>query len=198
MSDTKKITIILITLFILLAVIYIIRSRKGTEFSGEQNMGKNGSSEEISTAIRKEKPPGFFVLVPDKPQLKIGEAGVLTVKMDTKGKIAQGADVILKYDPLLLKALNIKSNGFFILLPRQEIDNERGMVKITAFSPSDGIDFQKENDIFSVEFEALTAGAGKVVFDWEPDETNRSNIVEKGTVENILGSVVGADLVIVE
>lgn len=135
-----------------------------------------------------------FNNVPKK--VKERESFSLTVDFTAPDKRLDGADAAVSYDPNFLEVEEITQGPYFHEYPRKTIDHENGKVKVTAFRAKDESPIRNSVTLFYLKVKALKAGETVLSFDYQEGRTNLSNVVEKGTSKNILGSVENARIVI--
>ncbi|OGG15530.1 hypothetical protein A3D77_05810 [Candidatus Gottesmanbacteria bacterium RIFCSPHIGHO2_02_FULL_39_11] len=196
MKLIKLLTLFFILFIILGAVFVFIFERKATKVI-DQRMVPVITESQLNPTATHAPPPGILSLNASLSALKVGEKTDVTVSMRAEGKSIIGSDVILRYDPMILRADPIITESkFFDIYPRKTVDNVKGLISITAFRPTDQTALTGAKDIATVTFTALKAGTADVSLDFVPATTNHSTIVERGTSKNILGMVVPITLTI--
>ena len=125
----------------------------------------------------------------------------LEVKLDTTGVETDGTDAIIFYDQGKLTATSILSGSIYADYPGNNIDDATGQVTVSGLaSVSSG--FKGMGTLATINFtvkEAAAAGATKISFDFDASnkgKTTDSNVVERGTVVDVLGSVVNGNYTI--
>lgn len=195
-KDFKKILLVSLVLITLLMIVLIIRAWNKNRL--DQMLSKKSSQFEeqlIEVSPTVEILSGLYSLVFSESTVKVEEASKATISFSTPGKIISGADVILHFDPKLVQVEgDVIPGEFFTSYPRTTVDNEKGTIKVTAFSPSSTIEVNDLTELFSVNFKAVNQGVASVTFDFQPGKTNLSTLVEKGTSKNILGQVINGEI----
>lgn len=194
-GDKKRIFVVLIVLAVLIAGILLVRRQKALELS--KNLKDQGKKVEIT--IKPEEKVGKMSISVSPEKLLIGENGFLTVNFLAPEYKLYGADVILLYDPQFIEVRqdSLSFGDYFNSFPRQQVDQENGIIKVTAISGRQE-NMKNEDKLFSFEFTALKAGQTKVDFDFKLGETNTTTLVEKETSKNILETVEGITINIEE
>lgn len=132
---------------------------------------------------------GKYFLTPESNQVKIDQTFELSLVFSAPGKILDGGDVILRFDPVFLETLEIIEGDYFNLYPRKTIDNKIGSVKITGIRTKVDTPLSETASFAKISYRAKKTGTTQVTFDFVKGKTNRTTLVEKGTSQNILGSV---------
>lgn len=142
---------------------------------------------------------GKINVVSDAKSYKIGDNVELTVVFEAKGKKLDGADFVLLFDPNVLTALGFSEGKSFNIYPRKDIDNERGMVKVTALDSVSTVAYGADKVALGVlQMQAKSAGTSPVNFDFSAGETNKTTLIEQGTSQNILGDANGITIKVTE
>lgn len=118
------------------------------------------------------------------------------VNLDTGGQATAGTDVILKFDPSQFNVNSIDTAGkVYSDYPSHSSDNTNGTINISGLASVD-TPFSGTGKFATVNFtvnpSASTGIVTQVKFDFDPNnrqKTTDSNVVQSGTVEDILGSV---------
>ncbi len=118
----------------------------------------------------------------------------LDIKVDTGGAQTDGTDAILVYDPTRFTAKTIRSGTIYTDYPGNAIDATAGRITVSGLS-SVASAFSGSGTLASVDFVVVDnapEGASQIKFDFDPNDkakTTDSNVVERGTVVDILNSV---------
>lgn len=118
----------------------------------------------------------------------------LTVTLDTQGTQTDGTDAILVYDPARFTATSILNGTIYSDYPGSNIDSATGRVTISGLA-SVASPFSGKGTLATVNFtvqDNATVGATAVTFDFDPNnkaKTTDSNVVERGTVADVLSGV---------
>lgn len=146
---------------------------------------------------------GRLFINPSRKNVKVGENFTLDVVFQTKGKILDGVDAIIRFDPAIITAegdvshpISVAVGSHFDSYPRQEVDNEVGVIKVSGYSPKDLSPVSTATSLFTINFQAKKKGTTNVTIDFERGRTNLSTLVERGTSKNILGVVGNAVITI--
>lgn len=119
------------------------------------------------------------------------------VKLNTGGGQTDGTDAILLYDNARLSTNNsaIASGNIYPDYPGNNVDEAAGRITISGLSSITSA-FSGSGTLATITFTIksdATEGTGKVRFDFDPNDkakTTDSNVVERGTVSDILSSVI--------
>lgn len=136
----------------------------------------------------------MFNNVPKK--VSLGESFTITADFAAPGKKLDGADAVVLFDPAYLEIEEIADGIYFQEYPRKTIDPENGIIKVTAYRTEDNNPIRNSITLFSLKVRSLQRGATGLDFDFQKGKTNLSNVVEKGTSRNILGSVKNTKIII--
>lgn len=123
------------------------------------------------------------------------------INLNTEGTQTDGTDAIILYDTSRLSATQIISGQIYADYPGNNIDDQGGKITISGLSSvssafSGSGTFAKIN--FTVK-ENVSTGATQVKFDFDSNDkakTTDSNVVERGTVADVLNSVVNGNYTI--
>lgn len=124
-----------------------------------------------------------------------------SIELDTAGAQTDGTDAIIKYDPARVTALRIKDGTIYSDYPGSNIDTASGKITISGLaSVQQG--FSGKGSLATVDFRVLDnapTGVTLITFDFDPNDkskTTDSNVVERGTVVDVLSSVVNGNYTI--
>lgn len=118
----------------------------------------------------------------------------LQINLNTGGAQTDGTDVILSYDISKFNAVSIASGSIYSDYPGNNIDATNGRITVSGLA-SVTSPFSGSGVLATVNLqvlEAAVAGATQIKFDFDPAnkaKTTDSNVVERGTVADILNSV---------
>lgn len=126
----------------------------------------------------------------------------LEVKLNTGGAQTDGTDAILLYDASRFSATSINPNlSVYPDFPGNSIDDTGGKIIISGIASISG-SFSGNSTMATINFSVkdnAPVGASQVRFDFDPNDrakTTDSNVVERGTVADILTSVVNGNYTI--
>ncbi len=125
----------------------------------------------------------------------------LNVNLDTGGVQTDGADAILVYDTAKFTATSITKGTIYPDYPGNNIDAASGKITISGLA-SVSTPFSGKGILATINFTVVTeapAGVTQMTFDFDPNDkakTTDSNVVERGTVTDILNSVVNGSYTI--
>jgi hypothetical protein len=125
----------------------------------------------------------------------------LEVKLNTDGAQTDGTDAILIYDPSRFSATSIISGTIYPDFPGNNIDQQNGKITISGLASVTQA-FTGQGTLATINFRAqdnAPTGVAQVNFDFDPinkAKTTDSNVVQRGTVADILNSVVNGNYTI--
>lgn len=118
----------------------------------------------------------------------------LDMALDTQGAQTDGADAIILYDTSRFKANSVTTGTIYPDYPGTNIDETAGKITISGLSSVSSA-FSGKGNLASINFTVKTdaqTGVSQMKFDFDPNDkakTTDSNVVERGTVADILNSV---------
>lgn len=118
----------------------------------------------------------------------------LQISLNTGGVQTDGTDAILVYDSARFSATSISSGTIYPDFPGNNIDDVSGKITISGLA-SISSPFSGSGTLATINFtvkDSAQTGATEIKFDFDPTDkakTTDSNVVERGTVSDILNSV---------
>lgn len=197
-AESKKIFLVTGVLAILLIGIFVIRWQR------QKSLSQDGKTGEVTTAKKTPTPTfepvtGVYYALPSQKSVKAGGKVSVNVAFVAEGKKLDGSDVILKFDPNFLVAdKSLVFGDYFSNYPRKEVDNSKGIIKVTGFTPKKADPITVLTSLFTVTFQAKKTGTTKITFDFVKWATSTTTLVEKGTSKNLLGTANEAVLTITQ
>lgn len=140
-------------------------------------------------------------LSPSSGTFNRGCASSLAVDLDAGGTQTDGSDAILKYDPSRINAASITSGTIYPDYPGNNIDSASGKITISGLASVQQA-FSSKGTLATINFsipENAPTGATSVKFEFDPNDkakTTDSNVVERGTIVDVLNSVVDGNYTI--
>lgn len=125
----------------------------------------------------------------------------LQINLNTAGVQTDGSDAIIIYDTARFSAASISAGSIYADYPGSSIDEIAGKITISGLA-SVTTPFSGQGILATVNFKVkdeAQAGATQVKFDFDPQDktkTTDSNVVERGTVSDVLNSVVNGSYTI--
>ena len=119
----------------------------------------------------------------------------LNMVLDTAGAQTDGTDAILMYDTTRLSANSIVSGTIYPDYPGNNINESTGKITISGLA-SVATAFSGQGTLATIGFTVkgtAPVGITQVNFDFDPNDkakTTDSNVVERGTIVDVLNSVV--------
>ncbi len=123
------------------------------------------------------------------------------IKLDTGGSQTDGTDAILKYDNTKLTATSISSGTIYADYPGNSIDDTTGKITTSGLASVSSA-FAGQGTLATINFtvkDTANTGATIVSFDFDPNNktnTTDSNVVQRGTIADILASVLNGNYTI--
>lgn len=125
----------------------------------------------------------------------------LTINLNTQSAETDGTDAILVYDPTRVTATSILNGTIYSDYPGSNIDSQTGRITVSGLA-SVSSPFTGSGILATVNLtvlEGAPAGATAITFDFDPNnkaKTTDSNVVQRGTVADVLSSVGNGSFVI--
>jgi hypothetical protein len=131
---------------------------------------------------------------PSRISLSKGDSYIVEIMADPAGSSLVGVDVIINYDPVLIKIVKVDSTGAFTSKSAEIVDSDRGILKV-AFSNSYGVFTKEKRAIAKLTIEAKKeSGTTSLQFDFAPGDTKDTNMVISGgkdVLESVESLIVG-------
>lgn len=142
-------------------------------------------------------------LSPAAGQANKGCTFSVNIELDTTGTSTDGTDVILFYEPSKLSATatSIENGKIYSDYPGNSVDSAGGKISISGIS-SVSSPFNGKGTFAKINFNVIDSGSGNsttLKFDFDPNDktkTTDSNIVERGTIADVLSQVTDGDYTI--
>ena len=136
---------------------------------------------------------GSMTLTPSSGAYEVGDQITVTINADSAGALVDGVDVVLDYDPVLMRVIEMPTSTS---LPRMQValENEQtGIVRIVGLTDSPTA---VSGPFATVVFEAVQPGLTDVELEFISDSGARSSMPERFTGSSALGLVNGASFII--
>lgn len=141
-------------------------------------------------------------LVPSTGSANRGCSFAVNIELDTAGVATDGTDAILKFEPSKLTAVSpIQQGTIYPDYAGNNIDAQTGTITVSGLA-SVAEAFTGKGTLATITFNVpanAPAGATTVKFDFDPNnkaKTTDSNVVERGTIADVLSSVVDGNYTI--
>lgn len=138
-------------------------------------------------------------LSPSSGTLNKGCQVNLDIKLDTQSKQTDGTDAIILYDQSRLTATTPTAGTIYADYPGTNVDENSGKITISGLA-SVSTAFSGQGSLATLHFtvkDTAATGATIVKFDYEQGgKTTDSNVVERGTVVDILSQVTNGNYTI--
>ena len=140
-------------------------------------------------------------LISDMNAYTLGQTATVAIRVFTGGHSSDGTDVYLKYDPSFLQ---ISSQGGFAkgLIYREypyfNVDSAKGVIMASGIASISQGGYTGLGEFGRLSFKTLALGSTAVSVVYKPNTTDYSNVVETGSVQNLLKSSAKLALTIVD
>lgn len=146
------------------------------------------SHDQVQTA-QKRVDRAILSLVTDQSVLTAEEQFKVDIILDTQSLPVDGADIILRYDPLMFQIITgdgaVVQGDVFDQLIAMKTDNRQGRLGFSDISEPHQT-FNGLGLVASVYFKAIASGQGEINFDFTIDSTSDTNVASNG--QDVLGS----------
>lgn len=125
----------------------------------------------------------------------------LEIVVDAQGAQTDGTDAILMYDSTKFSGESITNGTIYPDFPGNNIDDASGKITISGLA-SVNTPFSGKGTLATINFtvkETATTGVTQITFEFDPNDkanTTDSNVVERGTIADLLNSVVNGNYTI--
>lgn len=190
-EHNKIARIAIIAIGLVLAVVFY---RSGTAYI--QGLG---GEELVASVVNKQSKKmiktAALQISPIHKEVGVGEKVTSSINVESKNVEMAGFDVILTYNPSVIKVLDVTPSSQIASTPVKKIDNQKGHITISFLvTPSQSL--KGNHEIARISWEALRAGESKMKFDFTPDSTSDSNVAEFATGIDVLTSIVNSEYII--
>jgi hypothetical protein len=116
------------------------------------------------------------------------------INLDTEGAATDATDVVLNYDPSKVSVSSINNGSIYSNYVGKNIDNNSGRLALSGLS-SIGQPYSGQGTFATINYQikaGAQVGPAALNFDFDPNnpsQTTDSNVVESGTVRELLRSV---------
>ncbi|NCN59342.1 hypothetical protein GW940_05490 [Candidatus Microgenomates bacterium] len=139
-----------------------------------------------------------LIIDPPTGTYAVGQQFQSKITLDTEEAATAGVDVLLKYNPAILKITNVQNGEIFSQYISQKIDNDKGSLSLSGIVALDDAKGYTGNGTFAtVVFEGIAVGAASVDFDFSPGVRSDSNVAAMSSVDDSLSSASGANYSII-
>lgn len=138
----------------------------------------------------------------DTSDIQVGSQVQIPISVNTSGKNIIGVDVVIKYDPEVFQATNsgvlkvFQPGKVFGEYPIASADNTRGEIRVSGIASTGQNGFNGIGVLGTLSLKTLKSGQSTLKFDYLPDGTTDSNMIEDATGVDVLGGVRNLDLII--
>jgi len=182
------------SLYIVIFVVFIVivgiawYLRGGTQ---QANTSANNITPTINP-LKLHDYPAVMRLDPSSSSVKVGQSVNLKTVIEADGKSLDGADSIVLFDPNLVEASLLSTSGF-PQYPIKKVDNIKGKITLTGVTFEAKPEALTSDFIFAeISFKAKRTGTATISLDFVKMDKSKTTVIENGSSNTILGSVVNA------
>lgn len=199
-KEMNKILLVLGILIVLFVGMLYIRFKRSSDLVEIQkkNLQMTTSVQTTPSVSLKPNYNGVIRILPPRINGKVGDTFEVTVQMEATGRVLDGADVHLKFDPTILEVADLLPGTYFSQYPRKTIDNVNGTIKVSAFSSLLLPKLSSVQTLLTLKVKAKRVGSDQLTVVFTQGKTSDSNLVEHKTSLNVLGKAENATIVVGE
>jgi hypothetical protein len=184
MTKQEKITITVALLLVLLALLAIFTFL----------IKKPASPQKTANLPQEHKQIVKLSLAALQKEYKVGDEIKVSVFIDSGGRIVDGLDVILRYNPAYLEVEGGEkfldsSDSVFSVFPSSKIDPQKGKIVFSALATPPKGKFEGKGRVASISFKAKKKGETEISFVFAPSSTIDTNVSSFSESKDILEKV---------
>lgn len=170
-------------------------------YNAIQLLSKTGSPPSTSSNNSSAASPTVGLSIAN-PDIAVGSQIQVPISVNTSGKKVIGVDVVIKYDPQFFQATNsgtlkvFQPSQIFDEYPIAVADTNRGEIRVSGIASNSQSGFNGIGVLGTLTLKTLKTGQSTLTFDYLPNGTTDSNMVEYMTGVDILSAVENLDLTI--
>ncbi len=146
------------------------------------------------------RPTAQVILSSTNSQIKSGDSLSVDITVNTSGRVTDGTDLVIKYDPKLL-SLSGAASAIFTkgsLYPEylgQSVDSKLGIFRISGIA-----NLGSKNNLLgqgkfgTINFNAIASGTTTISVDFKPNKTTDSNVIDRKLGQDILDKVTNLEV----
>lgn len=134
---------------------------------------------------------GSLEFAPIQNTYSVGEKKTTTVVFKGMNIKVASFGLVIHYDPKTIKIIDIQPIKKATILAGKKIDAKAGTLTASILMPA-GEFIETDQEIASIQWQAIAEGEGNLTFDFTPQTTTDTNIGEFGTGNDLLTSIVNA------
>lgn len=138
---------------------------------------------------------GSLELTPIKKTYAVGEKAVTTVVFKGTNVKAASFGLVIHYNPKTTKIIDVAPIKTTTILAGKKIETKKGIITASLLMPA-GKFIEADQEIASIQWQAIAQGEANLAFDFTPASTTDSNIGEFGTGNDLLTSIVNTQYTI--
>lgn len=139
---------------------------------------------------------GKIELTASKGEFQVGETVSVSVLVSTGGRITEGTDLVLHFDPNVFEATpeGILKGQIYPDYPSLQLDGKQGIVWISGVAAINKVGYSGTGIFATINFKAKRPGQTKISIEFQKGSTKDSNIIEAQVAEDILEEVSNLEL----
>jgi hypothetical protein len=157
----------------------------GDDFANSRDSAVNPTTTKVQAALG----PASLSVSPNTGTYSVDQEFEAQIQVDTAGKSVDGVDLVLRYDPLALRVVEIIEGTVFPSSALQEVDWSMGEIIIGAHE-SQGASFSGTGTVATIRFLVIAGETPTTLrVRFRPADTTDSNLAEIDTNQEVLGEV---------
>lgn len=126
-----------------------------------------------------------LAIVPSAQTVKVGEKVTVSIMLD--GEAVQASDVVVKFDPAVFVASDIKNGSVYDTVVRQTVGKDS--VSFTGAVSPTSVDSLKTGEVVTFTLEAIAKGSSELSFDPELTMTAKNGLNTLKGTQNVMLTV---------
>jgi Cohesin domain/Right handed beta helix region len=135
--------------------------------------------------------PGTISLSPSSGSHRVNQSFSVSVLANSASLLLDGADMVIHYDPTVLKVTGITPGSVFPATSVLGNNLTTGEINISSVA-NQGQPVTASGTLATIQFQVIGSGQTPVTLDFNPNSEAHSNMTQDGTVAQVLGSVYSA------
>jgi Cohesin domain/Right handed beta helix region len=135
--------------------------------------------------------PGTMSLSPASGNYRVNQSFSVNVQANSAGTPLDGADMVVHYDPTVLKVSSLTAGSVFASTLALTNNPTVGEINISSVA-NQGQPVSVSGTLATIQFQVIGSGQTLVTLDFNPSSNAHSNMSQDGTAGQVLGSVFNA------
>ena len=135
--------------------------------------------------------PGTISLSPASGSYRMNQTFTVNVQGDSAGYLLDGSDLVVHYDPTVLKVTSLTAGTMFAATPALDNNPATGEINISLVA-NQNQPVAVSGTLATIQFQVVGSGQTNVTLDFNSNSDAHTNMVQDGTVSQVLGSVYSA------